>query len=177
MWRNESDQPQPEGISQEKRLDNALKAAACAARLHPATQWVPIEPSIFIAQSRLPKNSNQRDILEKELIQAMTLVSQGSAVYLLPEEGGGKHPDAVVDGHIMEFKTITGNVDRVEEHYRKARKKASRIFFKIDSDLSPESVLRKLIDRIRRGNHAGGHIIAHFTRTGKTYFWEEDRLK
>jgi hypothetical protein len=135
-------------VSPEKRLDNTLKTAAYAARLYPAMQWVPIEPSIFIAQSRLPKNSNQRDILEKELIQARFLVSRGSTVYLL-----------------------------VEEHYRKSRKKAARIFFKIDSDLSQEAVLRKLIDRIRKGNNTGGLIIAHFTCTGKTYFWEEDRIK
>jgi hypothetical protein len=164
-------------VSPEKRLTNALKAAAYAVRLYPAVQWVPIEPSVFIAQSRLPKNSNQRDILEKELIQARILVGFGSTVYLLPEEGREKHPDAVVDGHIMEFKTVTGKVDRVEEHYRKSRKKSSRIFFKIDSDLSQEAVLRKLIDRIRKGIYSGGLIIAYFTHTGKTYFWEEDRLK
>jgi hypothetical protein len=77
----------------------------------------------------------------------------------------------------MEFKTITGKVGRFEEHYRDARGKAARIFFKIDSNLSQEDVLRKLIDKVRRGNHSGGMIIVHFTHSGKTYFWEEDRLK
>jgi hypothetical protein len=166
--------------SPDKALEQAAKAQKArekAASLYPNETWGELEDHIFIARAREPKSNNQKRDLEKELVQSRILTAMGSTVYLLPEVGASKHPDAVVDGFIMEFKTITGNADRVEDHYRSSRKKADRIFFKINSDLSPESVLRKLIDRIRKGNHSGGLIIAHFTHTNKTYFWEEDRLK
>jgi hypothetical protein len=156
---------------------NALKASACVARRFPDVQWFPVEASIFIAQSRLPANSNQRDTLKKEIIQAQILADRGSTIYLLPEEGKSKHPDAIVDGYIMEFKTITGNIDRIEEHYKEARSKAGRIFFKIDSHLSQEAVLGRIIDRVKKERYTKGLVIAYFTHTGRLYFWEEDRFK
>jgi hypothetical protein len=44
--------------------------------------------------------------LEKELVQARIMTAQRSTVYLLPEIAGPdnigvKHPDAIVDGHLM----------------------------------------------------------------------------
>ena len=157
--------------------DKAQRTQELAVSLYPLETWREIEARIFIAGEREPNSNNQKRAFEKELVQARILADMGSMVYFLPEKGGGKHPDAVVDGYITEFKTVTGNINRIEEHYRSSRMKAERIFFKIDSDLSPEAVLSKIIDRVRKGKREGGHIIAHFTHTGKTYFWEEDRLK
>jgi hypothetical protein len=177
MQPDEAELPQTPGISPEKRLDNALRAATLSVSRFPQEQWIQIDTAIFLAHSRLSISSNQRDILKKEIAQARILTERGSSVYLIPEKGEGKHPDAVVDGHIMEFKTITGNIGRIEEHYLAARAKARRVFFKIDSDLSRKDVLSRLIACIRKGNYTKGHIIAYFSHTGKIYLWEEDRLK
>jgi hypothetical protein len=54
---------------------------------------------------------------------------------------------------------------------------SARQFLKIDTCFSQEIVLEKLIGTVRRGNYSGGLIIAHFTGTGKTYYWNVDDLK
>jgi hypothetical protein len=40
-----------------------------------------------------------------------------------------------------------------------------------------EFVLEKLISAVRRGNYSKGLVIAHFPRTGKTYYWDLDGMK
>ena len=81
----------------------------------------------------MPRSAEQINILEKELQQARILVERGSTVYFLPEiplsnEKHIKYPDAVVDGYVMEFKTITGSIRQVEVRYKEARVKAAYIF-------------------------------------------------
>jgi hypothetical protein len=169
------EEPEPQNIKARRAREKALS-------LYPLETWREIEEHIFIAESREPKGKNQEQVLEKELIQARILTARGSTVYLLPEIAGPanlgiKHPDAVVDGFIMEFKTITGSIHQVEERFKDSRKKADRVFFKIDAPITQEAVLRKIIDRTRKSAYAGGMVIAHFTTTGKTYFWDIDRLK
>ncbi|MDR3140025.1 MAG: hypothetical protein LBT95_10215 [Treponema sp.] len=128
---------------------------------------------IHKAASRIPRSIEENEILEKELAQARILAALGHEVYLLPERGPRKvkHPDAVVDGLIMEFKTITGNIRKIKENYKEARKKADNVFLKIDSDFTPEQVLRTLFGTVRRGNYSGGLIIAYFTGLKKIYYW------
>jgi hypothetical protein len=171
---NEANQP--------RQPDKALDAFNKAAELFPNAVWIKIEEQIYLPEARQPKSNNQEKVLEKELIQARILASRGSTVYLLPEISdssniGVKHPDAVVDGYVMEFKTITGGIREIEKRFKESRKKADRVFFKIDSDLTQEAVLRKLIDKIRKSGYSGGMVIAHFTSTGKTYFWDIDHIK
>jgi hypothetical protein len=85
----------------------AERARDKAASLFPNETWREIEPGIFIAAGREPRVKNQRQVIEKELAQARILTARGSAVYLLleitdPARDGVKHPDAVVDGYLME---------------------------------------------------------------------------
>jgi hypothetical protein len=166
----------------DEQVARAKTAREQVAILFPLETWREIESNIFIAGSREPKVKGQRQVLEKELVQARILTGQGSTVYLLPEIAGPdnigvKHPDAIVDGYLMEFKTITGSINQVEHRFRESRKKAEYVFFKIDSHLTRETVLSKLIDRIRRSDYSGGMVVAHFTEVGKTYFWNVDDLK
>jgi hypothetical protein len=141
--------------------------------------WVEEAPGIHIAASRVPRSPEQVEIYEKELAQARILAALGHTVYLLPEKGPRKvkHPDAVVDGFIMEFKTITGNIRKVKENYKEARKKADNVFLKIDAAFTPEQVLRTLIGTIRRGNYTSGLIIAYFTGLQKVYYWNTGSIK
>jgi hypothetical protein len=64
-------------------------------------------------------------ILEKELAQARILAALGHTIYLPPEQGTRKtkHPDAIVDGLIMEFKTITGNIKEGSREFQGRQKK------------------------------------------------------
>jgi hypothetical protein len=99
------------------------RAQEKAVSLYPNEIWLKIEEQIFIAQNRQSRNETQQQILDKELVQARILTGFGSTVYLLPEvidpaHLGIKYPDAVVDGFVMEFKTITGSIRQVEKHFK-----------------------------------------------------------
>jgi hypothetical protein len=162
----------------EKQTENAQKARACAMEKAPGENWIEISAGIYLAAGRRPKSDEQVKTLEKEITHAQILAHNGHTVYLLPEHGprGMKHPDAVVDGLIMEFKTITGNIRKIAGNFKAARKKAENIFLKVDAGFSQEIVLEKLIGTVRRGGYRGGLIITHFTRSGKTYYWNIDDL-
>jgi hypothetical protein len=156
--------------------ENQDKARAKAVSLYPQERWIALEPRIFIAESRKPRSNNQKQVLEKERIQARILTAQGSTVYLLPEiadpvHDGVKHPDAVVDGFVMEFKTITGGIRQVEHHFKKARQQADTIFFKIDTLLEVSEVKRKLALVSNAKNYTRGAVIVHFTEHAKTHYW------
>jgi hypothetical protein len=163
----------------DQQADKAQKAREKAASLYPDVTWIPIDQNIYLAASRAPRSEDQAMILEKELTQARILAALGHTVYLLPECGPRKtkHPDAIVDGFIMEFKTVTGNERKIRENFKDARKKAESVFLKIDADFSQEFVLEKLIGTVRRGNYTGGMVISHFTETGKTYYWPVNGMK
>jgi hypothetical protein len=156
-----------------------MEASDLADKLFPGEVWVEVAPGIHIATSRIPRSQDQVVIFEKELAQARILATLGHRVYLLPEIGPRKvkHPDAVVDGLIMEFKTITGNIRKVKENYKAARKKADNVFLKIDTAFTPEQVLGTLIGTLRRGNYANGLIIVYFTGLKKIYYWDTKTIK
>ena len=160
-------------------LKNSKNAQELAFRLFPNEQWIGIDQRIFMAASRAPRSNRQSEILAQELSQARILAALGHAVYLLPESGPRKtkHPDAIVDGLIMEFKTISGNERKIREKFKDARKKAENVFLVIDADYTQETVLKGLIGTVRRGNYSGGMVIAHFARAGKTYYWNIDSMK
>jgi hypothetical protein len=160
-------------------LKNAINAQKLAFSLFPNEQWIGIDQHIFIAASRAPRSDRQSEILDQELSQARILAALGHTVYLLPEFGPRKtkHPDAIVDGLIMEFKTVSGNERKIRENFKDARKKAENVFLVIDADYTQETVLKGLIGTVRRGNYSGGMVIAHFTMVGKTYYWSIDSMK
>jgi hypothetical protein len=169
-----SEEPEPQQTK-------ARNARELALSLYPGETWGELEERIFIAESRKPKGKNQEQVLEKELVQARILTSRGSTVYLLPEVStassiGVKHPDAVVDGFLMEFKTISGSIHQVEERFKESRKKADRVFIKINADLSRPEVSRKLAGIIAKKDYRGGIINAYFSKSGDFFTWNVDDL-
>ena len=159
----------------------AEKTGETAKRLYPLEKFEIIENGIFIAKSRMPRSAEQVNVLEKELRQARILVGRGSTVYLLSENPDPnikkvKFPDAVVDGLVMEFKTITGGIRQVESRYKEARIKAENIFLLIVSPLSKHDFTRKLSGYIKRKGYSGGHIFAFFAANDEFYQWSEDEL-
>jgi hypothetical protein len=152
---------------------NAQRTREKAASLYRNEKWNNYAPGIYIAESRMPKSAEQVKILEKELDHARIMAAYGHSVYLLPERGPRKtkHPDAVVDGLIMEFKTITGNIRKIGENYKSAREKAENVFLKIDAPLSRRPVTRRLSGVIRAKGYPSGMIWVYFTNSGGMYYW------
>ena len=166
------------GLNDQRLENNAQKAKEVAEGLHPREKWEVLEARIYIAKSRMPRSAEQIKVLEKELRQARILAERGSTIYLLPETTNPnkkhvKHPDAVVDGYVMEFKTITGSIRQVEERYKEARDKTEYVFLKIDAPLTRHDVTRKLSGYIERKGYSGGVVFAYFTQSGEFYRWNE----
>jgi hypothetical protein len=76
----------------------------------------------------------------------------------------------------MEFKTVTGNINRIEEHFRSSRKKAAAVFFKIDSPLSKAEVFKKVQWLSFQQRYQKGLIIAYFTQTAELHDWDITEL-
>jgi hypothetical protein len=160
-------------------LKNAQNAQKLACRLFPHEQWIGIDQHIFMAASRAPRSDKQTEILDQELAQSRILASFGHTVYLLPEFGPHKtkHPDAIVDGIIMEFKTVYGNERKINKNYKEAREKAENVFLQIDSPFSHRTVAGKLSGSIRGKGYKSGLIWVYFKHTGKMVYWTVEGLK
>jgi hypothetical protein len=160
-------------------LQNAKRAEERAFLLFPNEQWIGIDQHIFMAASRAPRSDRQSEILEQELSQARILAALGHTVYLLPESGPRKtkHPDAVVDGLVMEFKIVSDNERKIKEKYKEARKKTENVFLQIDSDFTHRTVARKLSGAIRGKGYKSGLIWVYFKHTGKMAYWTVEGLK
>ena len=160
-------------------LKNTKNAQDLAFSLFPDEQWVNIDQRIFLAASRAPRSDRQTEILNQELSQARILAALGHVIFLLPERGPHKtkHPDAIVDGLIMEFKIVSGNERKVKEKYKEARKKADNVFLQIDSPFTHRTVVRKLSGAIRGNNYNSGLIWVYFKHTGRMAYWTVEGLK
>ena len=158
---------------------NAKNAKELVSRLFPNEQWIGIDQQIFMAASRAPRSGRQSEILNQELSQARILAALGHTVYLLPEFGPRKtkHPDAIVDGLIMEFKTVSGNERKIKEKYKEAREKAENVFLQIDPSFSQRTVASKLSGTIRGKSYKSGLIWVYFKQTGKMVYWTVEGLK
>ena len=132
-----------------------------------------------MAASRSPRSNRQAEILNQELAQARILSTKGHSVYLLPESGPRKtkHPDAIVDGLIMEFKTVTGNERKIKEKFKEAREKAENVFLQIDPLFSRRTVARKLAGTIRSKGYESGLVWVYFTQTSEMVYWTVEGLK
>ncbi|MDR0290269.1 MAG: hypothetical protein LBI06_04970 [Treponema sp.] len=158
---------------------NAKDTQEMASRLFPNEHWINIDEHIFMAASRAPRSGRQSEILTQELLQSRILASFGHTIYLLPEFGPRKtkHPDAIVDGLIMEFKTISGNERKIKEKYKEAREKAENVFLQINPSFSHRTVARKLAGSIRGKGYKSGLIWVYFTHTEKMAYWTVSGLK
>jgi hypothetical protein len=166
-------------VTLEQQREEAEKTHNLAVTLFPNETWEKITDKIFVATGRILVP----DIFEKELIQAEILAKNGSTVYFLPEKQkvGMKSADAVVDGILVEFKTITGGIDMVEKRFRKSRKQCENVFLKIDNpEISKkdvqERIRRTLLDKKYLGG-TGGLAIVYIAKTAEIYYWRLADLK
>jgi hypothetical protein len=166
-------------LNAQQNMDKRQRALQRAHELFPDEVWLEVSPGVHLAASRRPKSDEQIRTLEKELEHAQIIAADGHTVYLLPEQGprSVKHPDAVVDGLIMEFKTITGNIRKIAENFKAAREKADNVFLNIIPRYSKDIIQRKLKGTIIKKGYQDGLIIVHLNDAGKTYYWNVDDLK
>jgi hypothetical protein len=144
------------------------------------TKNLEIPKNVKLAQSRIPQNKNDSEILKKELRQAKILSDLGNVVYFTPEPGSYKKrvTDAVVNGVPFEFRTITGTSRRVEKEFGDAKNKGKgiNVFLNIDSDISREEVRRRIGLVLDRHPDYTGKIIVSM-KGGRPHFWETSSFR
>jgi len=145
-----------------------------AANKH--TKGLVIPEGVKIAESRIPINKEQREILRKELRQAGILAKLGNSVCLIPERIGYKirPKDAVVNGALFEFREITGKARTLEWEFGEAKKKGNdtNVFISIESSISKHEAWRRIVMVLERHPEYTGKIVVSFNAGEKIYFWD-----
>jgi hypothetical protein len=176
------------GLSQE----NAEKSLALASALFPGEEWVLREPNIWVAKSRLPEEYREPDKWEREMSQVRILTGWGSVAYFLPEkeiegEAGLRCADTVIDGEIVELKTVTGTRATLSKDFKKGYKQGASlarshhidshsVFIRLFSDLPVESVRAKIAGELKE-RYDNGNLICYFELTGSLYRWGFSELR
>jgi len=140
-----------------------------------------IPKGVKVAESRMPKNKEQREILRKELKQAGILAKSGNSVYLIPERSGYKirPKDAVVNGTLFEFRTVEGNPDTFQWEFRYAKKKGAdtNVYINDLSGISKNEARHRIWLVLRRHPEYTGKIVISFKNGSKIYFWDTSSFR
>jgi len=171
---------------QQKLSENIQKNEAAAKSIFPNEQWVNANSiklvqegtdfeipdgidNIKIAKSRVTPSKNHSSIsdndartLAKEIRQAKVLTDRGASVFILPKikAADGRDipgPDALVNGALYEFKTITGGIEMVERRFRQSRDQGQNVFIRVmNPNIGKNDVLRKIYGVVNSSNYTGG---------------------
>jgi len=125
--------------------------------------------TIKVAQSRVLPTRNQQSIsdndartLAKEIRQAGVLTSRGASVFILPKmkRADGAEipgPDALVNGSLFEFKTVTGSIKRVETRFRESRDQGRNVYIRIiNPSITRNDVIQKIYNVVNSSKYRGG---------------------
>jgi len=164
-----------------------------AKALFPEEEWIPTESNIWVAKSRLSQKQKEPEKWEKEMSQARILTSRGSIACFLPEveikgETGNKSADLVLDGEIVEMKTISGGRSTLGGKFKIGYKqgailvknctitKRHSVFIRLLSDLTVGSV-KAQIAGVLKFRYDEGSFICFFEKTGELHTWTYDELR
>jgi hypothetical protein len=174
--------------------ENAKKSLALASALFPHEEWIWKEANIYIARSRLPGGHKEQAKLYREISDVRILTGRGSIACFLPEhpkgEGTGKrYADAVIDGAIVELKTISGNRTTLGKSFKKGYKQGLSlleahpgiqaehdVFLRSYTPFTIESVRAKIAGEIKNTSDKG-HCICYFEAAGELHSWAYDELR
>ncbi|MDR2575495.1 MAG: Rpn family recombination-promoting nuclease/putative transposase [Treponema sp.] len=160
--------------------ENFISSTAQLQKANKHTKELVIPKGVCVAVSRIPKNKEQREILQKELRQAGILARSGNSVYLIPERSGYKirPQDAVVNGALFEFRTVEGNPDTFQWEFRYAKKKGAdtNVYINDLSGISKNEARHRIWLVLRRHPEYTGQIVISFENGSKTYFWDTSNL-
>ena len=173
---------------------NAEKSLALASALFPSEEWVSHEEGIYIAKSRLAGSHKEQAKLYREIADVRILTKRGSVAYFLPErfEGsrkGKRYADTVLDGIIVELKTISGNRTTLGKSFKKGYKQGlsmletypktmteHNVFLRLFTPFTVDSVKAKIAGEVKNtcGN---GSCICFFEATRELYSWTYEELR
>jgi len=151
---------------------------------------------IKISQSRYYeaiKDDDKMEILAKEIRQANILTEKGDVIYLTPENNKNENkqkeatPDAIRNGSIFEFKTVTvdGNRNRVGKNFRDSRSvrhfQSENVFISIlNPDIKMADALASIHGVLSDSNYTGGTegtLILHVVSENETKYFKIKDLK
>lgn len=172
---------------------NAEKSLALASALFPNEDWIPKEANVWVAKSRLRNTPKERAKLAWEIEQIRFFTENESTVYFLPELEDAEHAgklsaDTVIDGEIIEIKTVTGTRSTLGTEFRKGYQqgaylcgisketKTHSVFIRLFSNLSPGSVKAKIAGELKNRTDKG-RFICYFEASGALYSWAYDELR
>jgi len=172
---------------------NIEKSFALASALFPYEEWIPKETNIWVAKSRLVEEYREPAKWEREMSQVRILTGLGSAAYFLPDleikgESGKRCADLVLDGEIMEMKTVSGTRATLGGEFRLAYKHGASllsektaaqkhsVFVRLKNDLSLISVMSKIAGELK-DRHDHGRFICYFETSGDLYSWTYEELR
>lgn len=96
------------------------------------------DSGLLVSQTRLDqskKSSQEKKKFDKEVVTGEILSKNNHSVVLIPETidttNGVKHPDAILDGVVTEFKCISGGKNKLWVHYKDAFSKSEKIIFRL----------------------------------------------
>ena len=114
--------------------------------------------------------------------------------YFLPEQSDGaeigkKYADTVIDGAIVELKTVSGNRTTLGKSFKKGYKQGRSVleahpgiraehdvFLRLFTPFTVESVRAKLAGELKNTTDTG-RCICHFEAAGELYTWDYDELR
>ena len=176
---------------------NAEKSLGLAKALFPHEEWIPTETNIWVAKSRLSQEQKEPEKWQKEMAQVRILTSRGSIAYFLPElelknEKHKRCPDLILNGEIVEMKTISGTRATLGGKFRLGYKQGASllhswtfpahfpqrhsVFIRLMSDIPVNSVKAKIAG-VLKYHHDEGDFICYFEKTSELHTWTYEELR
>jgi len=169
------------------------KSLALVSALFPYEQWISTEANVWVAKSRLIEEYREPEKWEREMAQVRILTGRGSVAYFLPEleikgETGKRYADLVLDGEIVEMKTVSGTRATLGTQFKYGYRQGSlltenctltkehSVFIWLMSDISVGSVKAKIAGELKN-RHDKGSCICFFKKTGELYTWTYEELR
>ena len=177
----------------EQDYQKVEKSLALASTLFSNEKWVHTEPNIWVAKSRLPQKYREPEKWEREMSQVRVLTNRGSVAFFLPEieikgETGKRSADLVLDGEIVEMKTVSGSRATLGWQFKHGYKQGASllkgktvlqkhsVFIKLLNNLPLMSVMSKIAGELK-DRSGQGRFICYFEKTMELYSWTYDELR
>jgi len=176
-----------------KASTGCQRSFALASTLFPHEEWIPKEANIWVANSRLVEEFREPGKWEREMSQVRILTSRGSVAFFLPEqeikgESRKRCADLVLDGGIVEMKTVSGTRATLGGEFRLAYKQGASllggkaevtehsVFIRLKTDLSLISVMSKIAGELKDRPDQGS-FICFFEASGDLFSWTYEELR
>jgi hypothetical protein len=182
----------------EQRQLNAEKTLVLASLLFPHEEWINHGKNIFVAKSRLTGRHKEQAKLYREISDVRILTARGSVIFFLPENvdknaekdgvAHNMHADTVIDGVIVELKTVSGNRATLGKSFRRGYKQGRSllkkhsltgehsVFLRLFTPFAIDSVRAKIAGELKNSTDKGC-CICLFEASEELYFWTYDELR